>query len=188
MNLPSRITLGLLCAGLSLNSAAQKAPPTNGNPFVGLNLSLAEVHYDVLDTETSVGRGFTLGLLYPDSRVYATLDFYGWRDAEATVIRANYDRVWSLHSHVSAFAGVNGSLMDLELAEQYNPKKFDTGPGLGVQAGLTFHVTNRWAIESGVRWDRFWVSSNVRVEGLGVNEIAVRTTALGYVNLSYISW
>lgn len=188
MNLQSRLVVGWLCGCLSMHSAARAAPPVDANPFVGVNMSFTQVGYDVLANDTGVGHGFQVGLLYPESRVYASLDFHEWSDSSGVVIRAHYDRLFPLHNPIRAFVGVNGSLVDFELAERYQPEKFDTGPGVGVQAGVVFPLSKRWAFESGLRFDRFWVSSNVREKALDIEGIRLRSTASGYVSLSYVSW
>jgi|GEM_PF-1573979 len=183
-----RRSLFLVCWLLvSLPAFSGPAAPTPGNPFLGVNLASAEAGFDVLPDATSSGYGFKIGVAYPQSRFYGSLDFYSWDEADSLVISAHYDRLFNLHPVLTAFAGVNASLTDFELSGRYDPKDFDTGPGLGAQAGFLVHLSQRWALELGVRSDRFWVDAKVRAEDQAMDEIAFESMTLSYISLVFTS-
>lgn len=187
MFLLKSVFLLLAAAFLSLPTWAGPAQPTEGDPFWGVNLASAEAGFDVLPDSSSSGYGFKIGVVYPKSRIYGSLDFYSWDEADSLVISAHYDRLFSLHPAVTAFAGVNASLTDFELNSRYDPKDFDTGPGFGAQAGLILQLSQRWALEAGVRADRFWVDARVRAEDQSLDAIGLESITLGYLSLVFTS-
>ena len=183
----SRLLVGWCILLLSTQVFARAAEPTAGNPFVGLNFASAEAEFDGLPDDQSRGFGFKLGVGYPASRLYASLDFYSWEEAESLVISAHYDRLLRVHPYLTLFLGVNASLTDFEIDGRYDPKDFDTGPGVGAQAGILIPLSRSWQLEAGVRSDRFWVDAEVRAEDQPLDKLGFEAMSLGYVSLVFTS-
>ncbi|WP_404420075.1 hypothetical protein [Marinospirillum sp.] len=162
-------------------SAQAEADPRRPDPFVGISLSFSEIVMDQLPSDTSFGKDVQIGVIYPQKRIYASLDFRDWDEADTRVIGAHYDRLWSLGRRATAFAGVQGALADFDLNDKHQTEAHKTGPGLGVQAGAFWRLGDNWQLETGVRHTRFQVEIDSQlVEGNKLESISEAYFSLTY--------
>jgi|AntRauTorcE11897_2_1112592.scaffolds.fasta_scaffold01020_1 hypothetical protein len=174
--------LALLGITLCLSTQAQ-ADPQRPDPFVGINVSLAQIGMDTLPEDTTQGKGIQFGVIYPNQRVYAHLAFQDWDEAETRVIAAHYDYLWHLDSRITAFVGIQGALADFDLSGIHQTEVYETGPGLGAQAGALWELGRGWVLETGLRYTRFQVDINSQLVG----ETRLESLSEGYLSLFYRS-
>ncbi|WP_114417335.1 hypothetical protein [Marinospirillum perlucidum] len=169
-------------AGVALlASLAVQAQEPLGDPFMGVGGSLGHLDLEPLDSSQASGIGVRLGVVYPDHRLHAQLNFHTWDEAETRVMAAHYDRLWSLTSGLELFAGVRGALVDLDLAAKHQTEEYVTGPGLGLQSGLIWEFSRGWSLETGLRFTRFQVEIDSQLAG----KTELQALNEGYVSLNY---
>ena len=187
LKLLSPSTAGLLLATFLVGSGLSQVSQAETLPMFGVRLALAEAKFSgfqpaSLNSASTTGYGFMLGVTSGAHRVYADLNFYSWDTADTRTIHANYDYIWRSGKAWQVFTGVYGGLVDLETAAV---NKYQSGPSAGVQAGVLLPLgTSGWNLETGLRYGGF----SAKLLNPDTNqEVKIKTQAEGFISLNFSS-
>ena len=181
------VKTGLLAVSLVAAATLSQASQAETLPMFGVRLALAEAKFSgfqpsSLNSASTTGYGFMLGVTSGAHRVYADLNFYSWDTADTRTIHANYDYIWRSGKAWQVFTGVYGGLVDLETAAV---NKYQSGPSAGVQAGVLLPLgTSGWNLETGLRYGGF----SAKLLNPDTNqEVKIKTQAEGFISLNFSS-
>ncbi|SFC37287.1 hypothetical protein SAMN05660443_2397 [Marinospirillum celere] len=151
-------------------------------PFLGVGVSQFDVDFTGIPESQTQVPVYKLGVQLPSSRFYADWSFHYWPEAETIIIRASYDRLFTLGPRLQLFAGINGSLADFHLDSSHQQEEFDTGPGLGVQAGLLVQLADYWYLEAGGRYSHYWLETSSEL----VDPVELNATYETFATLMFV--
>lgn len=151
-------------------------------PMLGLSVAAAEMRFDGFSNDHLLVPVYRLGVVHQSSRVHAEWSFHEWQDAETVVIRASYDHLFDLSEQTAFFVGFHAALADFKLAVEHQQPVHETGPGLGLQAGLIRKLAAGWQLEAGGRAARYTVESDSVLKG----RVAIDSLVEGYLGLLFV--
>ena len=154
-----------LLAALLVFATTLWAKDSSARPMVGVGMASVDADFSGLKNDQDEVFVFKAGVVFATSRIYADWSLHTWPEAETVVIRANYERLFTLLPRLQLFAGINTSLVDLDIDSMHLQEDYETGPGLGAQAGILAHLGAGWYLEAGARYNYFWVDSPSEIEG-----------------------
>lgn len=171
----------LLLGWLLVLPTAVLAKDTPGRPMVGVGAAVVDAQFTGIENDRVNVTVFKAGVVFARSRIYADWSLHTWPEAQTVMIRANYERLFEISPRVQLFAGINTGLVDLDLDSIHVQEDYETGPGLGAQAGLLAHLGAGWYLEAGARYNYYWVDSPSAVS----DKVELNSTSEAFVSLVF---